>query len=54
MLRDRPYVPTRRPNGLPGGVLAEAILVEDADSALSLAPPAIAFVAEDLRIVEDP
>jgi hypothetical protein len=54
MLRDRPYVPTRHPNGLPGGVPAEAFLAEDADSALPLAAQAVTFVAEDLRIVEDP
>lgn len=51
---DRFYIPTRYPNGLPGGIPAEAFLAEDAHRALSLAAQAITFVAEHLRIVEDP
>ena len=54
MLRDRLYVPTRHPNGLPGGIPAEAFLAENADRALSLAAQATPFTAKDLRIVEDP
>jgi hypothetical protein len=53
MLRDRLCVPTRYLNGLPGGVPAQACLVDDADRALSLAAQAITFDAKDLRTVED-
>ena len=50
---DRFYIPTRYPNGLPGGIPGEAYLAEDAHRALSLAEQAITFIAERLRIVED-
>jgi HEPN domain-containing protein len=50
---DRFYIPTRYPNGLPGGIPAEAYLAEDSHRALSLAEQAITFVAQRLRIVED-
>jgi HEPN domain-containing protein len=42
---DRLYIPTRYPNGLPGGIPAEAFAPTDAQRAISLAEQAITFVA---------
>ena len=50
---DRLYIPTRYPNGLPGGIPGEAFLAEDAQNATSLAEQAITFVAERLHTEED-
>jgi HEPN domain-containing protein len=41
---DKFYIPTRYPNGLPGGIPAEAFSREDADSAVDLAARVIGRV----------
>ncbi len=41
---DRFYLPTRYPNGLPGGIPATAYVKEDADQALRLATTILEFV----------
>ncbi len=46
---DQFYIPTRYPNGLPGGVPFEAYGEADAARALALAGELIAFVARKLR-----
>jgi len=45
---DRFYIPTRYPNGLPGGIPAEVYLFGDAQQAISLAGEAIELVAKQL------
>lgn len=50
---DRFYIPTRYPNGLPGGIPAEAFFYEDAQQALSLAERALLFVKERLHLEEE-
>ena len=42
---DKYYIPTRYPNGLPGGIPSEAFDQVDADRALELAEHVIDFVA---------
>ena len=46
---DRHYIPTRYPNGLPGGIPAEAFDAEDAEKALRQAQHVIRQVAEMLE-----
>ena len=46
---DRHYIPTRYPNGLPGGIPAEAFDVEDAEKALRQAQRIIQQVIEVLE-----
>jgi HEPN domain-containing protein len=46
---DRFYIPTRYPNGLPGGIPADAYTVEDADRALSMAEQVISFIRKRLE-----
>ncbi|NSW76891.1 MAG: HEPN domain-containing protein [Candidatus Atribacteria bacterium] len=46
---DKYYVPTRYPNGLPGGIPAEAYTGDDARMAISLARQVLEFVARKLR-----
>jgi HEPN domain-containing protein len=41
---DKYYIPTRYPNGLPGGIPSEAFDAEDAKRAILLADEGIAFV----------
>lgn len=41
---DRFYIPTRYPNGLPGGIPAEAYTDQDARQALEMAEAVLAFV----------
>lgn len=41
---DRFYIPTRYPNGLPGGIPSDAFLAEDARKALAAAERAVEFV----------
>ena len=41
---DKYYIPTRYPNGLPGGIPSEVYQEEDAKHALGLAEKVIAFV----------
>lgn len=48
MVLDRFYIPTRYPNGLPGGIPAEVYLLEDAQEALQLAEEAIDLVTKIL------
>lgn len=43
---DRYYIPTRYPNGLPGGIPAEAYQEEDAQKAISMAEEVIQFIRE--------
>jgi HEPN domain-containing protein len=38
------YIPTRYPNGLPGGIPAEAYPQETAESAVALATQVVGFV----------
>ncbi len=46
---DQYYIPTRYPNGLPGGIPAEAFSADDAERALSLSTTVLQFVQERLR-----
>ncbi len=46
---DRHYIPTRYPNGLPGGIPAEAFDADDAEKALRQAHLVIQQVAEELE-----
>ncbi|MBL7065859.1 MAG: HEPN domain-containing protein [Anaerolineae bacterium] len=46
---DRHYIPTRYPNGLPGGIPAEAFDAEDAEKALRQAQHIIRQVTETLE-----
>ncbi|MFH1768863.1 MAG: HEPN domain-containing protein, partial [Candidatus Omnitrophota bacterium] len=41
---DRYYIPTRYPNGLPGGIPADAYQEEDAVKAISMAEEVIEFI----------
>jgi HEPN domain-containing protein len=43
---DKYYIPTRYPNGLPGGIPSEAFDQVDADRALELAQYAIQFIED--------
>ncbi|KPL03710.1 MAG: DNA-binding protein [candidate division Zixibacteria bacterium SM1_73] len=45
---DKYYIPTRYPNGLPGGIPAEAFDKDDAEKAISLAESVYSFVEERL------
>lgn len=47
---DKYYIPTRYPNGLPGGIPAEAYTEDDARIALSLASQILEFVAQKLKL----
>ena len=49
---DKFYVPTRYPNGLPGGIPAEVFSADDANGAVSLAAEVIAAV--DARLAAAP
>jgi HEPN domain-containing protein len=46
--RDGCYIPTRYPNGLPGGIPAEAYPQETARDAVALARQVVDFVARSL------
>lgn len=46
---DRHYIPTRYPNGLPGGIPAEAFDADDAEKALRQAQHVLRQVAESLK-----
>ncbi|WP_049757167.1 HEPN domain-containing protein [Ammonifex degensii] len=46
---DKYYIPTRYPNGLPGGIPAEAFDEADGQRALELARLVIDFVSERLK-----
>jgi len=48
-LLDKYYVPTRYPNGLPGGIPAEAFGVEDSSQALRLATELLEAMARRLK-----
>jgi HEPN domain-containing protein len=50
---DRFYIPTRYPNGLPGGIPAEVFFAEDAEQALALAEEALSFVRQRLKLEEE-
>lgn len=43
---DKYYIPTRYPNGLPGGIPSEAFDEDDAQKAISLAESVLLFVKE--------
>ncbi len=45
---DKYYVPTRYPNGLPGGIPSQAFSVQDAQLAIGMAREVIGFVRERL------
>ncbi|RJX22208.1 MAG: HEPN domain-containing protein [Desulforudis sp.] len=45
---DKYYIPTRYPNGLPGGIPADAFSLRDAELAYSLAERAVVFVRDKL------
>ncbi|MBC7216935.1 MAG: HEPN domain-containing protein [Candidatus Caldatribacterium sp.] len=49
---DKYYIPTRYPNGLPGGIPAQAYTEADAHLALSTAQKVIDFVRERLKLRE--
>jgi len=46
---DKYYIPTRYPNGLPGGIPSEAFIEEDAISAINKATKIIKFVEEKIE-----
>ena len=43
--QDRYYIPTRYPNGLPGGVPAQSYQADEAQQALEMAEKTVALVA---------
>ena len=43
---DKYYIPTRYPNGLPGGIPSEAFDKDDAQEAISLTESVLSFVKE--------
>ncbi len=43
---DKYYIPTRYPNGLPGGIPSEAFDKDDAQKAISLAESVLSFLKE--------
>lgn len=45
---DQYYIPTRYPNGLPGGIPSEAFIREDADRAIRLAAEVVEVAAKKL------
>lgn len=47
---DRFYIPTRYPNGLPGGIPADAYTNHDSDRALSMAEQVISFVKKRMGL----
>jgi HEPN domain-containing protein len=47
---DKFYIPTRYPNGLPGGIPADAFISDDAQSALRIAHLVIDLVASKLSV----
>jgi len=49
---DRHYIPTRYPNGLPGGIPAEAFDADDADKALGRAQRIIERIEETFESAE--
>ncbi len=46
---DRFYIPTRYPNGLPGGIPADAYTYEDAERALAMAEKITVFVKQKVK-----
>lgn len=46
---DKHYIPTRYPNGLPGGIPSQVFSADDAERALALAERAIAIVRKALE-----
>jgi HEPN domain-containing protein len=46
---DKYYIPTRYPNGLPGGIPADAFDAADAERALSLAKTVLEFIRQKLK-----
>lgn len=46
---DKYYIPTRYPNGLPGGIPAEAYTKEDAQMAISMAQRILEFIKSKLE-----
>ncbi len=46
---DKYYIPTRYPNGLPGGIPAEAFDSGDSERALSFAEQVVGLVSEKLK-----
>ncbi len=46
---DRFYIPTRYPNGLPGGIPADAYIDEDAERALAMAEKVISFIKKKMK-----
>jgi HEPN domain-containing protein len=46
---DRFYIPTRYPNGLPGGIPADAYTYEDAERALAMAEKITVFVKHKVK-----
>lgn len=51
---DKYYIPTRYPNGLPGGIPAEAFDADDARRALELAGEIVQFIQARMTGVENP
>ena len=50
---DKYYIPTRYPNGLPGGVPYEMFDKEDAMKAIGLASEVIKIVKKDLKMADE-
>ena len=50
---DRYYIPTRYPDGLPGGIPSEAFLRSDAEGAVTAAERAVGFVRGKLDAMRD-
>lgn len=47
---DKYYIPTRYPNGLPGGIPSEAFSLDDANMAIAMSAKVIDFVREKLTL----
>ena len=45
---DKYYVPTRYPNGLPGGLPSHAFILKDAEMAIAMATAVLDFVGKRL------
>jgi HEPN domain-containing protein len=46
---DKYYIPTRYPNGLPGGIPSMAFVLDDANLAMGMATRVLEFVGQRLR-----
>ena len=53
LILDKYYIPTRYPNGLPGGIPAEVFTERDSDEAINLSEKALKFIFEKERELKE-